>query len=161
ICGQPDERLMAVARTLLARNLSGAQAVAQAGALQRMHGEPHVWPRVWRMAGGAMEDEEHVRKLKSWLASSPTPGTLRCGTAMSPRADELLVLATEALADLAPVPIRIRPGSSVRFRARLLVPAKDCTILVRDPAGAVSKSSVACHDGMVNARVPMGASGEY
>ncbi|WP_394825924.1 CAP domain-containing protein [Pendulispora albinea] len=152
---------MAVARTLLTRHLSGAQAAAQAGTLQRMHGEPHVWPRVWKIAGSGLEDEGNVRALKGWLASSPTPGTLRCGVAASSHPDELLVVATEALADLDPVPIRVQPGSAVDFRARLLVPAKDCALVVRAPSGAVGKSPMACERGVVNAQVPIGQPGEY
>jgi uncharacterized protein YkwD len=159
-CGRGDERLSEVAQALLLRAPADGLPPVRVGALQHMHGNPQVWPRVWQITGH-LDDEDNVRKLGNWLVSFSTPGELRCGVASAAQSARLIVVAAEALADLEPFPVRVRTGTQAVFRAHLLVGASRCALHIQNPSGSVQKLAVRCADGVVAAPITFEQAGAY
>ncbi len=139
-CGRGDEALRAVASKLVRRALSGLpplDAPALADAL-RVEGEPHAWPRSWVAAGPLSGRAESLRQLAAWGATREQ-GDRRCGVATGSGADGsevLAVVAVDALADLAPLPVQVHVGSWLTVDARLLVPTEGARVIVMGPSGA-------------------------
>jgi uncharacterized protein YkwD len=127
-CGTADAGLMRVARQVVERKIMGLAyiEVEELGFAQRVHGEPHVWPRAWVVSGRALDHEATLAKLDTWRASFKDLGQRRCGvaTGFAPDGTEVVAaVAVDALADLAPLPIRAHAGQWLEFEARMLVPA--------------------------------------
>jgi uncharacterized protein YkwD len=137
-CGPGDAGLNATARSIAARKARGlpmpdAETIAT---LQRAAGEPHPWARAWAASGGALEAPGVLQELQRWLGE----GALRrCGAAeaMSPDgARVVVVVAADALADLAALPTRSRVGQWLTVEARMRVPAGGGRVVVLGPDGS-------------------------
>ncbi len=139
-CGRGDEGLRAVATRLVDRKLHDlpyldADALSQ---LQRVAGEPHVWPRAWIVSGRALDHDATRQRLAAWGRTFREPGERRCGVALGfdPAGNEVVAaLVVDAAADLAPLPIRVRTGAWLPIDARLLVPASAARVVLVGPAG--------------------------
>jgi uncharacterized protein YkwD len=107
---------------------------------QRAAGEPHPWARAWAATAPALDRDVTLRAMGAWLtARGVTAGVRRCGVAGATAADgaqTLVVLAVDALADLAPLPTRARTGQWLTVEARLLVRARGAEVIVLGPGGA-------------------------
>jgi uncharacterized protein YkwD len=140
-CGADDAGLRDTARALLARKLRGSPLPELDGVAfaQRAAGEPHPWARVWAATARSLEPDVALDKLTSWLAEAHEDVRLRrCGVASGVGPDgqrSLVVVVVDALADLAPLPIRARPGQWLTIEARLRVPARGGRVLVLGPSG--------------------------
>ncbi len=139
-CGPGELGLQTLARSIAARSLAGrgVPEVAIMDWQERASGEPHPWPRVWARTGHALVSDETTALLETWLRGSRFAALRRCGVAESLAADGtrvLVVVAVDALADLAPVPRTVRVGEWITVDARLHVPARDPKILVLGPSG--------------------------
>ncbi len=140
VCGRSEVGLRAVATLLVARKLRelpylDADALAE---LQRVAGEPHVWPRAWIVSGRALDHDETRQKLAAWGTTFREPGERRCGVAIGYGQDGtevIAVIAVDAEADLAPVPIRTHVGAWMPIDVRLLVPATAAHVIVMGPTG--------------------------
>jgi uncharacterized protein YkwD len=139
-CGRAEAGLRAVASRLVARKLAGlayldADALSQ---LQRVAGEPHVWPRAWIVSGRALDHEATRQRLSAWGGTFREPGERRCGVAIGfgPDGTEVIaVLAVDAAADLASLPVRTHVGAWLPVDAKLAVPATGARVVVMGPTG--------------------------
>ena len=129
-CGAVEDGLRAVARRLVERKIRGLPYLDLDGLTfaQRAAGEPHVWPRAWIVSGRALDHESTLKRLDAWRASFHDIGQRRCGVATgyaSDGSEVVAAIALDALADLAPLPIRVRSGTWQTVDAAVLVPAAE------------------------------------
>jgi len=141
-CGWGEEGLRTVARAIAARKLRGEPLpdVNALAAEQRAAGEPHPWARVWSASGRTLDADAMAARVEAWANGEGSAAALRrCGVAEGTAADgtrALVVVAVDALADLAPLPTRARTGQWLTLEARLRVPAQDANVVVLGPGGA-------------------------
>jgi uncharacterized protein YkwD len=139
-CGVFEGGLRLVAQRLVERKILGLPYLDLDGLTfaQRAAGEPHVWPRAWIVSGRALDPESTLKKLDAWRGSFHDIGERRCGVATGYARDGSEVVAAiglDALADLGPVPVRIRSGSWQTVDAALLVPATGAHVIIMGPSG--------------------------
>jgi uncharacterized protein YkwD len=128
----------------------------------RVAGVPHVWPRVWALVGDATS--EHAKQgVEQWLSSFDDGGSRRCGVgrASSSKGPVVVVVALDAIADLAPVPRQGRVGQWLEVRAPLLAPASKAEVVVLGPRGAPRNVPASLSNGVVLARVPVDQQGPW
>jgi uncharacterized protein YkwD len=154
-----------VARAIVAKKRAGApmptaDAIAR---LQRAAGEPHPWARAWAARAPSTTSEGLLERLDGWLASEPTTGERRCGTAqgLAPDGERVLaVVVVDALADLAPLPVRARTGQWLTLRARLLGSARGARVVVTAADGSPRALPTAFDAGTAQARFAVDRPGE-
>jgi uncharacterized protein YkwD len=139
-CGAFEGGLRLVALRLVERRIRGLPYLDLDGLsfAQRSAGEPHVWPRAWIVSGRALDPEPTLRKLEAWRAAFHDVGERRCGvaTGFAPDGSQVVAaIALDALADLGPLPVRIRSGTWQTVDAVLLVPASGAEVIVMGPNG--------------------------
>jgi uncharacterized protein YkwD len=139
-CGTVEQGLRAVAKRLVERKMRGLPYLDLDGLTfaQRAAGEPHVWPRAWIVSGRALDHESTLKRLDAWRASFHDIGQRRCGVATgyaSDGSEVVAAIALDALADLAPIPIRVRSGTWQTVDAAVLVPATGAEVVVMGPSG--------------------------
>ena len=149
-CGKADAGLVAVARVLAERSAAGLPALEPDGLalLLRTAGEPHPWPRAWVVRGRGLVPSSWT-ELDSWLRGGSARGLRRCGAATNVAADgtrTLAVVAVDALADLAALPTRVRPGQWLTVEARMRVACGGGEVVVVGPGG-VPRSLMTWFDG--------------
>jgi len=155
-CGAGDAALDRVARDLAA-STTGADRL-DVSALDfriRAEGAPYVWPRAWRFDGTEGELDTVRARLQRWLASFNAVGERRCGVALvrAPGARfTAFVVAVDVLADLEPVPTRVRIGQWVDVRAQVHVPADAAKLVVLGPRGAPHAVPTTFEHGYLQAR---------
>ncbi len=138
-CGAGDRALQRVAERLASREAAGKSLLdtSEITFALRSAGAPYVWPRAWTLRG--VDDAETERaKVESWLSSLEGEGDVRCAAASAGTNDggkAFALVAVRALADLEPVPTRVRVGTWLDLRARLLVPASRVEVIVLGPHG--------------------------
>jgi uncharacterized protein YkwD len=140
-CGTGEAGLQHAARVVVARKLGGLRMpeLDALSSAQRIAGEPHPWPRAWVASARQLAEESTMRRLDGWLSEGREPRLRRCGVASGVGADGvrvLAVVAVDALADLAPLPTRVRAGQWLGIEATLCVRARGVTVLVLGPVGA-------------------------
>jgi hypothetical protein len=150
-CGAGEAGLRATARAVVERKLRGLPIpeLDEIARMQRAAGEPHPWARVWVAVGRTVDGGATIAKLDSWLGRAPRGNLRRCGVASgtsSEGVNVLAVVAIDALADLAPLPTRVRPGQWLTVEATLRVPARGIDVIVLGPSGA-PRSVPASFDG--------------
>ncbi|MFO0676644.1 MAG: CAP domain-containing protein [Polyangiaceae bacterium] len=165
-CGRGDDRLVSVARAVVDRKLKGLPHLDVDGLspIQRELGEPHVWPRVWMVSGRALEQETAKKKLDEWKGSFRVQGVRRCGVASATAKDgtrHVAAVAVDALADLAPLPVRGRTGEWLTLDAHLLVPATGAHVVVMGPSGAPYTVPTSFEKGRVRARFVLDRPGRF
>lgn len=163
-CGEADAALEQVARRIVERRARGggspdADAVT---AWMRASGEPHVRPRVVTATGKAPLADETVQGR---LEALRTPLS-RCGIARAPLphgGEELVAVVIDALADLAPLPMRARTGQWLTVEARLHAAAMGASVVVLGPRGAprAVATSLDRETGVVRARFAVERPGAY
>jgi uncharacterized protein YkwD len=136
-CGEADARLDAVAAELAKRHVAGERDLSRTSELLRLAGEPHPWPRVWVGTGPEMSWSDIGPRVERWRSEIPTVGARRCGRALQNDVDgsTAIFVTVDALADLAPLPLRARTGSWLNVEAKLLVPAAEARVVVVGPDG--------------------------
>lgn len=137
-CGRGEAALVATARVLLERKVAGAALPELDGIadVQRAEGEPHPWPRAWAVRAHTLGDSAMAR-LDAWLGDDARR-LRRCGVASGTASDgttSLVVVTVDALADLAPLPMRARTGQWLSLEARLRVGARGASVIVLGPNG--------------------------
>jgi uncharacterized protein YkwD len=140
-CGAGDAGLHDTARTILARKLLGLPLpeLDAIEAAQRQAGEPHPWPRVWAASARTLDPDPTLARLGAWVGASKDGRLRRCGVAAGTLEDGthvLVVVAVDALADLAPLPTRVRTGQWLTVEARLRTPARGGRVMVMDTDAA-------------------------
>lgn len=147
-CGEPDGALARVAAKLA----HGDADPDRAAALLREEGEPHLRPTVYTSTG--TNDE----RLSGELRAARTR-TTRCGVAAD--GDRTIALSVEALADLAPLPIRARTGQWLAFDATLRTPARSAKLVILPPRGAPRTVPTSIDRGRVRARFALDRPGDF
>jgi uncharacterized protein YkwD len=164
LCGAGESGLGRVAREILALKAGGARvpdpdAIAFA---QRAAGEPHPWARAWAASSKGPGEERLLSKLGEWLGAG---GSLRrCGVASGTSRDGsrvLVVVAVEALADLAPLPTRARVGQWMTVQAHMLAPLRGAKVMVLGPSGAPRELLTSVDGSTVRARFAPDRAGEF
>jgi uncharacterized protein YkwD len=138
-CGAPDAALTSVARRLAEVRARGGELPEPdvVVAWLRASGEPHPRPRVVAAVGRDVAADPSVRARIDALRAPLG----RCGVASAKAnatsgEEAVVAVAVEALADLAPLPVRARTGEWLSLEASLHVPAVDAKLLVNGPHGA-------------------------
>jgi uncharacterized protein YkwD len=140
-CGPGEAGLRHTAEAILERKrrglpLADLDAIAAA---QRAAGEPHPWARAWAVSAASLERDAVLPRLRTWLGTGGRASLRRCGVATGPSRDgqrTLVVVAVDALADLAALPTRARAGQWLTVEARLRVPASGGRVILLGPSGA-------------------------
>jgi uncharacterized protein YkwD len=140
-CGPGEARLADTARAVVEARLLGhpLPEFDTIALLQRAAGEPHPWARAWLVAAHDLDSEASLAELDAWLGAPGPESRRRCGVAVGTGADGsrvLAVVAVDALADLTPLPVRVRAGQWLTVEARLRVHARGGSVLVLGPSGA-------------------------
>ena len=102
----------------------------------RASGEPHVWPRAWVVSGRALDRDATLAKLDAWRASFRDDGERRCGIASATTSDGtefIAAVALDALADLAPLPLRTHIGTWLTVDATMLASARGAHVVIQGP----------------------------
>ena len=102
----------------------------------RASGEPHVWPRAWVVSGRALDRDATLAKLDAWRASFRDDGERRCGIASATTSDGtefIAAVALDALADLAPLPLRTHIGTWLTVDAKMLASARGAHVVIQGP----------------------------
>ena len=133
-CGAGESGLRETARVILGRKLRGLPMpeLDAIEAAQRAAGEPHPWPRVWAASARSLDADATVTRLGAWLGGH-AERFRRCGVAAGVSAEgvrTLVVVVVDALADLAPLPIRARTGQWLTVEARLRARASGGRVVV-------------------------------
>ena len=139
-CRLGDAALARVAERFARRQSTGNAPLdaAEISFALRAEGSPYVWPRAWTLEGGDLSSAPAVQRMRGWLDSWGDGGERRCGVALTTARERsvLSAVAVDALADLEPVPVRLRVGAWVDVNATLLVPTSDAKVIVLGPSGA-------------------------
>ncbi len=139
-CKQGDAGLSRVAERFARRQAEGSAPldVSEISFALRAEGSPYVWPRAWTLEGGDLASSAAVERMRGWLDSFDDGGERRCGVALAATRERsvLAAVAVDVLADLEPLPVRVRVGGWVDVNANVLVPASDAKVIVLGPSGA-------------------------
>jgi uncharacterized protein YkwD len=164
-CG-PGERGLMVSAQRIAASYAAGGAMPDRGAIaffERAAGEPHPWPEVWVRRASRLDPDASLADLSRWLASEPAEQR-RCGVATGTLRDGervAVVVSADALADLAPLPTRVRVGEWLEVRARLRVHAHGGRVLVLGPSGAPRTLLTSFDGATVRARFAPDAPGAF
>ena len=150
-CGPGEAGLRDTARAILGRKLRGLPMpeLDAIEAAQRAAGEPHPWPRAWAASARALGHDATLATLQAWLGGGQVGRMRRCGVAAGVSKDgvhALVVVAVDALADLAPLPTRARTGQWLTVEARLRAPASGGRVVVMH-AGEAPRTVPSWFDG--------------
>jgi len=139
-CRLGDAALSRVAERFARRRSEGSAPldVSEISFALRAEGSPYVWPRTWTLEGGDLSSPTAVERMRDWLDSWGDGGERRCGLALTTARQRsvLAAVAVDVLADLEPIPVRVRLGNWVDVNATLLVPTSDAKLVVLGPSGA-------------------------
>lgn len=139
-CKLGDAALARVAERFARRQAEGSAPldVSEMSFALRAEGSPYVWPRAWTLEGGDLANPAAVERMHGWLASFDDGGERRCGVALATTRERsvLAAVAVDVLADLEPIPVRVRAGTWVDVNASVLLPASDAKLIVLGPSGA-------------------------
>lgn len=141
-CGSAEESLLSAAREVARRTAEqepwdASDLVAQV----RAAGGPFVWPRAWTLQGGTLDPAAVESGLAAWLESTPSFGERRCGTATAKAGEggeareAFAAVVVDVLADLDPLPTRVRLGQWLRLRARALASIQHAETILLGPHG--------------------------
>lgn len=131
----PDAGLSGVAHQLLRARLRGDSWSQRELQLRlRRAGLPYVWPRAWVLAG----DSDAQPRFRQWLKHAPARGISRCGIARG--ADVagrpfVAAVAVDALAEMAPLPLRVRASDWVSLDATTNRSYDSATVALLGPTG--------------------------
>jgi hypothetical protein len=121
----------------------------------RAAGAPYVWPRAWLFSGNEGEVEAAQLRMQRWLGTFSDGGVRRCGVSLVHQPGRRIsvgAVAVDALADLEPLPTRVRVGQWLDLRATLRVPASEAKLIIMGPRGAPHPVPTSFADGKVRAR---------
>jgi uncharacterized protein YkwD len=139
-CKHGDAALSRVAERFARRQSEGSAPldVSEISFALRAEGSPYVWPRAWTLEGGDLQSPAAVERMRGWLDGFDDGGERRCGVARASARERsvLAAVAVDVLADLEPLPVRVRAGAWVDVNASVLVPASDAKVIVLGPSGA-------------------------
>lgn len=137
LCGEGDASLHVVASQLARGEVSSQDPEAIVHAL-RLAGAPYVRPRAWTLRGARLDRSVAKAKILGWLASFEDSGERRCGIASAKDEadrDVFAAVVVHAQADLAPIPMRVRPSEWVSVDAHFRKDAAGAKIVVQGPSG--------------------------
>jgi uncharacterized protein YkwD len=139
-CDERDAALDAVALELAERAVAGRPPLdpTEIHFALRTEGSPYVWVRAWSLDGEKLDDKDIEARVERWLGGFDEGGRRRCGFGRQAGAGREVVfaVAADALAELEPLPTRVRAGSWLTVRAKMLVPASEAKVVVLGPRGA-------------------------
>jgi hypothetical protein len=154
---RPLARVAAAVAAAAARGVA-AEDVSDVVALQRALGEPHAWPRVWLLEARNLGSQPLLDEWERWVPHEQSSGERRCGTALIHTDDGRSIAAAvivDALADLAPLPLRAHLGQWLRFEATLLPAAlaavQGAGLLLLAPDGSMRSLPGALGGGLFHA----------
>jgi len=141
-CGRAEQSLLSAAREV-ARQTAEQEIwdVSDVVAWVRAAGGPFVWPRAWTLQDTSLDSAALESDLGAWLERTPPLGERRCGTAVAQavKAGEsrevFAAVVVDVLADLDPLPTRVRLGQWLRLRARLLASTQHAETVLLGPRG--------------------------
>jgi hypothetical protein len=137
-CVGYERPLARVAAAIAAARARGSEAsdMKEVELLLRSMGSPLVWPRVWMLEGQALDEEHLLGEWERWVSLEQSVGQRRCGIARGSAGagrEVVVAVVVDALADLAPLPLRARVGQWLRLDARLLAAARAGRLVLMGP----------------------------
>jgi hypothetical protein len=132
-CGERMTALEGVAARLLGDGPGPRPSAVRIARSVQAAGVPQPGPRAWAYSG---PPGEALPRFQAWLGSAR--GTRRCGVVHAVGRDgatRFAAVGLDALADLAPLPRRVRVGAWVTLDARLLVEATEAAVVLLPPDG--------------------------
>ncbi|MBI4951758.1 MAG: CAP domain-containing protein [Myxococcales bacterium] len=161
-CGAPDAALAREAGRLLDRRLEGRPGPSPEELSMELAalGVPQPRVRAWSQAAG--DEPALLAGLGKWLGRPRALG--RCGVARGADGGGRLVAAVvvlEALADLAPLPSRVRSGQWLSLEAELHAPAYGVSVVLLGPTGAPRRVLSSLSEGRVLSRFALDAPGAW
>lgn len=139
-CQRFELGLMHVAEQVAQRQAQHGAALApdELKFALRSAGVPQVWEKVWSLSGQKLNPEDATQRIDAWLGKRQPIGELRCGIAAATSQDleALVVIAIDALGDLAPIPTHAHLGEWISVDAQLHVPTRNAKVVVMGPTGA-------------------------
>lgn len=137
-CVAHERPLTLVARAIAEARARGATTtdMKDVVVLLRSLGSPHVWPRVWSLESPGLSDDQVRAEWSSWVSRAASRGQRRCGVARLELEDGRGIavgVVVDALADLAPLPLRARVGQWLSLEARLLAASRSGQLLLLGP----------------------------
>ena len=165
ICGSRDLGLLHVAKQIASRRAAakGPYTHAQLAELLRAAGVPQPWPRAWSLAGH--HDEATIAKrLRRWSANHARRGQRRCGVVRGADANGtpiLAVVTVDALADMAPLPIRAQPSQWLSLDATMHAPVSSVSVLLLGPRGRSRRVLASLSGRRLRSRFRVATSGRW
>ncbi len=165
LCGQPDIALMRAAGLVVDRQLDGLPPFTgpELKLVTRAAGLPQAWPRAWS-ATNITEPAKLRRRLRRWLAQRPVAGIRRCGIARGfdqQSQPVLAVVAVDALADLRPMPTRVRLSQWVSLDGVMRTAAQGVTVMLLGPRGRPRRVLSSLSGGRIRSRFALDLRGSW
>jgi uncharacterized protein YkwD len=159
LCPEPDQALTAAAR----RIASAGTVPDDVAAALHQAGDPHVSARALLLEGSRLSGSEIRERVRGWLDGSPRLGRRRCGFALAAthEGSRFSAVTTDALADLAAVPVRVAAGRWVDIDAHVLVSAIGAKVVVQSPDGEVHGVPTSFSEGRVRAKANVDRPGAW
>jgi uncharacterized protein YkwD len=155
-CGMSDAALARVAAHFAALTTNAdALDIDALGYQLRAAGSPYVWPRAWRFDSNESQRADATERMQRWLGGFSEGGSRRCGVALLHKPGKkitVFAIAVDALADLEPVPTRVRVGQWVDVNATLRVSADAAKLVILGPRGAPHAVPTTLDGGRLRAR---------
>jgi hypothetical protein len=161
-CTSFEAGLIRAAARVAARQASDDQLLDSDELMFELHaaGVPQVWARQWSLSGRKLNRADVIRRVEPWLASIPGTGRLRCGIAEAhatakdgSEVQSVAMVAVDAIADLAPVPLEPRVGEWLQIDAELLTPISEAKVFLLGPTGPPNSVPTSVQKGHVKAKV--------
>ncbi len=165
LCGSLDLGLVQVAAAVVSRRIEGEPPPSQQELkeLTRAAGVAQVWPRAW-LLDAASDRSSVTRRMNRWLDKTPVHGVRRCGIARGASADGDPVIAAvtvDAVADLAPLPRRMRVSQWLTVEAVMQTPAEAAKVVLLGPRGRPRRALTSLSSGRVRARFNLDHPGRW
>jgi uncharacterized protein YkwD len=139
-CGAGDAALHLVAQAAAERQAETGEPMdlEEVSFELRRQGAPYVMPRMWAVDAAASDLPQLPELVEKWAEAAPLLGERRCGVGAAEREGRwsISVVAVDVLAELAPLPTVVDPGTRLDLSARLARAPTAATVVLLPPAGA-------------------------
>ncbi len=165
-CGAGDASLHEVAQWLAAHftEHQKSTSIDYANFHLRRAGVPYVMPRLWSAQMSEIDESAIGASVSEWAQQRESVGEYRCGVGAARLEDGtfgVIAIQADVLADLAPLPTAVEPGTWLDLSATLLVPGNEATVLLLPPEGMPRRLRTQLDGASVKARFPIETEGTW
>jgi len=129
----------------------------------RRRGAPYVMPRMWAATVHPDDLGALTRHVKEWAEAARVLGVRRRGVGAAKKSGGLVVavLSVDVLAELAPLPTEVEPGTRLDLVAALAQSPTAASVVLLPPAGAPFSVDAELERGRLSARLTPTAPGPW